>query len=1180
METISDNEVWGVIKSFFKKYGLLSHQKESFNNFFLRSIPFIIQEHMPIYFGNRRYAIEMKNPIFHPPCVEGDGKPVYPMECTEQLRSYRSELSVDITVRDLVEDLTRLHEGVSIGFLPVMVGSAFCNLSLRKLSLKDKYALRECPYDEGGYFIVKGTSKILVCQDRPITCYNRVYVFTSRKIPAYEHYAEVRSISDEYIGRSTTVVIGIVKKKKVGRFRRDITAVIPYMSDKTPIFIGVLFKALGARDEKEILELIFPDGPKQEDIQMLTYILEQSFEFKTQEDALENINKSIKRFDKVSSRQTQSGLDQVKNVLKKQLFLHIKGATDDETLKKKRLFLGYMVKRLIDVRLGRSPPDDKDHYATKRATTPGMLLEKQFSRDFRRLCSDVVKMGELAIERKNTIDVKTWIKNKSTNITASMTYCISIGMFGGKMIGVSQNYDRFNFAASLANARKISTPINESGKVIGPRQLHGSHWGVCCPYATPEGKKAGLLKDLALTCRISVGEGSGAIKEILNLDSEVYPIFEKMGPTAKIFVNNDWYSQVRDGRSFAWKYRLKRRAGGFSPELSISYNSYRNEIRFSTEGGRFYRPLFIVEKGVLLFNKSHIPLLGQSTSWDKLLDEGVVEFVDKEEEEEMIIQYRPSDLKRMALADRLKVTHCELHPSMILSTSASVIPYPDRNQAPRNSYAAQMAKQAIGIPGLNFNYRVKGNYNVLNSPQEPLVQTKSARVLGFNSLPAGTNIILAVASFMGYNQEDSLVFNKASIDRGLFDMSRMMVYYAEIKKTDGEEFGIPAQRTSDRTVLVGRGAASENLKKKSKKTLESDHIKYCSKNVGDTSKLDPKVCHVLPRTFVKKGDVLIGRVVKTAEKTVYLDEFKDISTVYTETFPGHIHRAERGVNASGYEYIRVVVSQTRKAQVGDKFAALHAQKGTIGKIVSPEDLPFTQDGIIPDALINPLAFPSRMTIAMFVESLVGKAVSLSPEFGDLSAKEFFLTRGTPFDTLVLSQVEQELVKHGFQARGKETMFNGITGRVLPAKVFIGPVYYQRLKHMVVDKIHARARGSHTSITRQPKEGRQFGGGFRIGYMERDNLAGQGASAFLRDRLLENSDDYNMWFCSLCGVQAVMSQKGHGECTLCKSRDVRNVRLPYATKLLMQELQGMGVMTRVVTTTFDQENPRIEAVGKI
>ena len=1186
MEDIADNEVWGVIKSFFTKYGLLSHQKESFNHFFFRSIPFIIQEHTPLYFGNGRYAVEMQNPIFHPPCIEGDGRPVYPMECTEQLRSYQSELSVDITVRDLVEDLTRLHEGVSLGLLPVMVGSAFCNLSLRKLSLEQKYALRECPYDEGGYFIIKGTSKILVCQDRPVTCYNRVYVFGSRKTPAYEHYAEVRSISNEYVGRSTTVVIGIVKKEKIGRLRSEITAVIPYMSDKTPIFLGVLFKALGARDEKDILETIFPDGPKQEDIQILTYMLEQAVAFKTQEDALKNISKSVKRFDKTSSDQHRSSssqsalLIQVANVLKNQLFLHIKGETDEEMFKKKRIFLGYMVKRLIDVRLGRDYPDDKDHYATKRATTPGMLLEKQFSRDFRRLCSDIVKAGELAIERKNTIDVKTWIKNKSTNITASMTYCISIGMFAGKMIGVSQNYDRFNLAASLANARKISTPINESGKVIGPRQLHGSHWGVCCPYATPEGKKAGLLKDLALTCRISVEGGSGAIKEILRLDSEVYPLMTKMGEMAKVFVNNDWYGQVRDGKALSRKYRLKRRAGGLSPELSIAFNSFRNEIRFSTEGGRFYRPLFIVENGTLLFNQNHIPLLGKKTSWDALLDAGIVEFVDKEEEGEMVIQYRPSDLRQMALAERLKVTHCELHPSMILSTSASVIPYPDRNQAPRNSYAAQMAKQAVGIPGLNFNYRVKGNYNVLSTPQVPLVQTKAAHTIGLNSLPAGTNVILAVASFMGYNQEDSLVFNKASIDRGLFDICRYMVYYAEIKKTDGEEFGIPAQRTVNRGVLVGRGAAAENLKNGRGGTLESAHTKYCSKNVGDTSKLDPKVCHVLTQTLVKKGDVLIGRVVKTTAKTVYSDEFKDISTVYTETFPGSIHRAERGVNASGYEYIRVVVAQTRKAEIGDKFAALHAQKGTIGKIVASEDLPFTQDGIIPDALINPLAFPSRMTIAMFVESLVGKAVSMAPEFGDLSAKEFFLTRGTPFDSLVLSQVEQELVKHGFQARGKETMFNGITGRVLPAKVFIGPVYYQRLKHMVVDKIHARARGSHTSITRQPKEGRQFGGGFRIGYMERDNLAGQGASAFLRDRLLENSDDYNMWFCSICGVQAVMSRKGHGECTLCKSRDVRNVRLPYATKLLMQELQGMGVMTRVVTTTFDLDNPRIEAVGKI
>ena len=219
-----------------------------------------------------------------------------------------------------------------------------------------------------------------MCQDRPVTCYNRVYVFTSRKTPAYEHYAEVRSLSNEYVGRSTTVVIGIVKKGKIGHLRSEITGVIPYMSDKSPIFLGVLFKALGARDEKDILETIFPDGPKQEDIQILTYMLEQAVAFKTQEDAIKNISKNVKRFDKTSSEQhrpnsSQSALvTQVKNVLKNQLFLHIKGTTDEETFKKKRVFLGYMVKRLIDVRLGRDYPDDKDHYATKRATTPGMLL--------------------------------------------------------------------------------------------------------------------------------------------------------------------------------------------------------------------------------------------------------------------------------------------------------------------------------------------------------------------------------------------------------------------------------------------------------------------------------------------------------------------------------------------------------------------------------------------------------------------------------------------------------------------------------------------------------------------------------------------------------------------------------------------------------------------------------------
>ena len=1147
----------------------------------------------------------MQNPIFHAPCVEGDGRPVFPMECIEQNRTYRSELSVDLCVKDLVEDLDRVHTGVSLGLIPVMVGSDYCNLIRRKIDERAKYALRECPYDEGGYFIIKGTSKVLICQDRPMSCYNRVYVFKKRKSPAYDYFAEVRSVSGGRSGRSTTVVIGLPKEKNRGRAKPALSAVIPYMSDKTPIPLGALFKALGTKDEREIVSLIFPEPdnpPSEEDLVLLTPTLEQAYQFGTREMALEYIGRMARRFfgentDTGENNTALKKIDHAKRTMETQLFLHIRRDTPEETEGQKRLFLGYMTKRLLDVILGRDVPDDKDHYATKRATTPGILLERQFSRDFRRLCSDLIKAGELAIERKNTIDVKTWVKNKSTNITTSLNYCISMGMFAGKMIGVSQNYDRFNFVASYANARKVSTPINESGKVIGPRQLHSSHWGVCCPYATPEGKKAGLLKDLALTCRLSVGNHAAGMKERLRLDPLVRSLLSPEGATAKVFVNSDWYGWTGNGQHLARQYRIQRRAGGLNPVLGIAFNQRRNEVRFSTDAGRFYRPLFIVENGKLLYSERHARLVADQ-GWDYLLQAGVVEYIDKEEEEEMVVKYRPSDVANLSAADQKHVTHCELHASMILSASATVVPFPDRNQAPRNSYAAQMSKQSIGVPSLNFLYRVKGTFNVLDYPQCPVVESKASQAVGLNVLPAGENIILAVCAFRGYNQEDSLVFNQASIDRGLFNISRYLTYYAEVKKTINEEFAIPVLAHKSSGILIGRGASVENFRREEEKTtsssvpLSSPNTRPCLKLTGSVAKLDLRSCHVLTRsqiserrsrgdplatsdTVVCKGDILVGRVVKNLSRGDSILSYRDASLVYRETFPGRVHRAEHGINASGYEFIRVIVVQVRPAAIGDKFAALHAQKGTIGKIVPSTDLPFTREGISPDALINPLAFPSRMTIAMFMECLVGKKVCLSPRVQQVSAQKYFLGDGTPFEKVDVEEIERSLVTCGFEPRGKEHMIDGITGRSLPSHVLIGPVYYQRLKHMVIDKIHARARGSHTSITRQPKEGRQFGGGFRVGYMERDNLAGQGAAAFLIDRLLENSDEYSMWFCALCGVQAVMLRSGQGECSLCKSRDVRQVRLPYATKLLMQELQGMGVLMRVLTSTFDDAKPRIE-----
>ena len=936
-----------------------------------------------------------------------------------------------------------------------------------------------------------------------------------------------------------------------------------------------------------------------------------------------------------------------------------------------------MVKRLADVVVRRAPPggaareggahpwacrdapDDKDHYAGKRVTTSGVLLEVQFSKDFRRLLADVTKLCESAIAKGNVVDVKSWVTTKAVFITSSLHQCVNMGVFSGKQNGVSQNYDRFNRVATLANARKIATPINESGKVITPRQLHSSHWGICCPYATPEGKKAGLLRSLALMCRVTLGSNAAAMKEILRHDPAFAPLTgdrqappgggaQKVDPKAdpkaaapkaapkaaapkaaapdararsvcalrqqqaiiensreasscgdahrytydanyaallrlqepqaepqlrakpppasprggdrrgqkanaalvKLFVNGDWIGGVRgSGAAFAQAYRARRRAGGLNPELSISHDARRREVRFCCDQGRLCRPLFVVEADRLLYTRRHArALAGKKCGWDYLVNAGVVEYIDKEEEDNTLVKFWPSELARLNAADRGRVTHCEMHPSMIFGVGAAVIPFPDRNQAPRDSYETQMAKQAIGVPGYNFDHRVKGTYNVLHYPQQPLVQTAAARTIGLWELPAGVNIVLAVAAHKGYNQEDSLVFNKAALERGLFDISRRVVFYAEAKKDKDEQFAVPVRRARPGAAPPDRPPGPRD--------------RVCCKIRGDTAKLDRDTCCVARGTAVRKGDILIGRVVRNNARGANPEPYKDLSLVCAEPVEGRVHRVDRGTNAAGYEYVRVVVVQTRRPVIGDKFASCHAQKGTIGQIVPQENMPFSvRDGIIPDALINPLAFPSRMTVAMLIELLLGKAVCVQTPSETVPAVR---GDGTPFRDFKMKEAETVLAAHGFQAMGKERMIDGISGEMLPYAVFIGPVHYQRLKHMVDDKIHARARGTHTAITRQPKEGRLNGGGFRVGYMERDNLAGQGAAGFLRDRLLENSDDYHAWFCAVCGAPAVRSVTGDGWCTLCQSREIRRVRLPYATKLLMQESNGFGVMMRVLT----------------
>jgi len=396
-----------------------------------------------------------------------------------------------------------------------------------------------------------------------------------------------------------------------------------------------------------------------------------------------------------------------------------------------------------------------------------------------------------------------------------------------------------------------------------------------------------------------------------------------------------------------------------------------------------------------------------------------------------------------------------------------------------------MGKQAMGVYLTNYDVRQDTMANILYYPQKPLATTRSMEFLKFRELPAGQNAIVAIACYSGYNQEDSVIMNQSSIDRGLF---RSLFYRAY---TDQEK--------------SVRGSVVENFEK----PMRSDTLKL---KHGTYEKLDDDGI-VAPGVRVSGEDIIIGKTSPIAPDAEELGQRtklhtkRDASTPLRSTENGIVDQVLLSTNAEGLKFCKVRMRTTKIPQIGDKFASRHGQKGTIGITYRQEDMPFTGEGVVPDLIINPHAIPSRMTIAHLIECQLSKVSSLRGFEGD----------ATPFTEVTVDSVSRLLREHGYQSRGFEVMYNGHTGRKLVVQVFLGPTYYQRLRHMVDDKIHARARGPVQILTRQPVEGRARDGGLRFGEMERDCMISHGASAFLKERLFEVSDAFRVHICDICGL---------------------------------------------------------------
>ena len=1078
--------------------------------------------------------------------------------------------------------------------LPIMVQSKYC--ILHGLSRESRFALGECKNDFGGYFIIDGKEKTVISQEKFGD--NMLYV---RKVMGDDKYlfsAEIRSVSENISKPVRTLSIKLAAPS-AKYTNRNILVMIPNVKKPVPLFI--LFRALGVLSDREIISMCLLKDPKDDYISsaIIDWFLPSIHDaapVQTQQDALEYLSCLIKG----------RTITRVLHILADYFLPHV----GEICFLEKAYFLGHMTNQLFMTSTGIELPTDRDNYKYKRVELLGSLLRDLFREYFLKYTAKI-RLGfetryefnkEIFRDISDLIDM-THLQVFEDNLVQEGIRKAFKGNWGAdihtKRIGVVQDLNRLSNNGTISHLRKTNLPLDPSVKLVGPRVLHCSQWGIIDPIDTPDGGNIGIHKYLAMMTYITRNHSREGIITWIRKHTAVvfladsFPI--QLGKMTKVSVNGLWIGSVAEPIPMVFKMKECRRHALIPISTSITYDTTKNTVFIYTDGGRLCRPIFyrdevtntfmfqdvILQKKIRKDEKNWMNLISGFydkkdphfdptkekiyEEWSDLYAEtanhiqtnkAILEYVDSSESENILIALNARELQTDT---ENRYTHCELHESTLYGVMCNQINYIEHNPATRNSFSCGQSKQACSLYHTNYTLRMDKTAVILNNGQIPLIKPRYMKYINHEENPYGENAIVAIMCFTGYNVEDAILVNEGALKRGLFRTTYYTTYEAH------EEKEVKTNQTYLKKIMNIEEAIVEN----SIAGIKPGH---------DYSKLDVNGL-IQEGTIVDDNTVLIGISTSMSNDSVK----RDASKMPKKGQIGVVDKAFITEGEEGQRIAKVRIREERIPAMGDKMASRAGQKGTVGMVIPEEDMPFTRDGIRPDLIINPHALPSRMTIGQMVECISGKACANYGAFGDCTA--FLNLRQN-----MVGFFGELLTKLGFHSSGNETMYDGMSGEQIESEIFMGPTYYMRLKHMVKDKINYRARGPNTNLTRQPVSGRANDGGLRIGEMERDAVMSHGTADFLRESMMERGDLYHMAICNKTGMIAIYNPSKDilfspmvdgpiqytsttgGEVSgtqqvhvLSKyGRDFSIVAVPYAFKLFMHELMAMNIRMCIIT----------------